>query len=215
MVVPECNECHRDSDVPPNHVGGWNTEHARLASKEVSNCASCHGQEYCADCHYGGGVDAKLHAGNNRGPDYEPRSHRGNFLLLHPLSAADAPRSCEKCHPVRFCTDCHAKFRPDELAFASHRRGWEGGTPHTTLTGPCGSCHANSSILPGEWKAGHSREARRNLGLCQSCHEDGSTCVKCHSARDGLGVKPHPDNWDTIGKNLNRAAGKRTCVRCH
>ncbi|HEY3488744.1 MAG TPA: hypothetical protein VGK27_01335, partial [Candidatus Deferrimicrobiaceae bacterium] len=59
------------------------------------------------------------------------------------------------------------------------------------------------------------REARRDLASCQACHADGDTCLKCHSSRTGLKINPHPDNWGSIQGKLNRAAGKRTCVKCH
>jgi hypothetical protein len=201
MVLPECNECHREADVTPNHIGGWNTEHSRLASKEGNNCSACHDQGFCADCHFGGGI--------------VPRSHRSDFREIHPIAAKDAPRSCEKCHAPRFCSDCHAKFQPEELQFQSHRKGWLNQSPHTNITGDCYKCHPNSVMMPHDWKREHAREAKRDLPSCQACHEDGETCIKCHSSRTGLKVNPHPDNWGSIQGNLNRAAGKRTCVRCH
>lgn len=223
MVVPECNECHREADVTPNHLAGWNTEHARLAGRESNNCAMCHDQGYCADCHQGGAVDARLHVSNVRGADTVPRSHRSDFREIHPIAAMDGPRSCEKCHEARFCSDCHAKYRPEELQFESHRRQF--GDIPVSAAGPrhalfplssCATCHPKGSALPShEWGPGHAREAKRNLAACQSCHADGETCLKCHSARQGLVVKPHPDNWDSIKGNLERASGRRTCVRCH
>ncbi len=222
LALPECNECHRESDVTPNHIAGWNTLHAFLAGKETRNCSTCHSQNFCEDCHYGGGADASLHASNNRGPDYKPRSHRSNFREIHPIAAADAPRSCEKCHDARFCSDCHAKFRPEELMFQSHRKGWSDlrtssvGPAHSTFTpGMCQTCHPNSVLPAHEWSREHAREARRDLASCQSCHADGEVCLKCHSARTGLLVNPHPDNWGSIRGNLERASGRRTCVRCH
>lgn len=222
MTLPECNSCHEDSDVPPNHVVGWNVEHALLAQKEVKNCSTCHRQDFCNECHQGGGVDAKLHVANTRGTDYVPRSHRGGFIETHPFAALDAPRSCEKCHAERFCQDCHARFRPEELMFSSHRKGWSDlktspvGPAHSTFTeGMCQTCHPNSVLPAHEWSREHAREARRDLAACQSCHGEGDVCLKCHSAKSGLLVNPHPDNWNGIKSNLEKASGRRTCVRCH
>ena len=64
-------------------------------------------------------------------------------------------------------------------------------------------------------EAGHAQEARRNLPTCQGCHADGQICLTCHSARTGLRVNPHPDNWGDIKDRINKAAGQRTCVKCH
>jgi len=222
MVLPECNECHRESNVTPNHLSGWNREHALLASREGTNCASCHDQSYCADCHLGGGVDAGLHVSNVRGPDTKPRSHRSDFRELHPIAAKDSPRSCERCHPARFCSDCHSRYQPEDLQFESHRRQFsdirisEVGPGHGGFSpASCASCHPKGVLPTHEWSPGHAREAKRNLSACQSCHADGTTCLKCHSARTGIKVNPHPDNWGSIKGNLDRAAGKRTCVKCH
>jgi hypothetical protein len=134
----------------------------------------------------------------------------------------DAPRSCEKCHEARFCSDCHARFRPEELQFESHRRQFSDirisrvGPGHGGFTAAnCRSCHPKGILPVREWSHAHGREARRELATCQSCHADGEACLKCHSARTGLQVKPHPDNWDSIKGNLGRASGRRTCVKCH
>ena len=222
MKPAECNECHKESGVAANHAAGWNVEHKLKAVKEGSNCAACHDQAFCSDCHYGGGVDADLHVSQGRSPNYKPRSHRTDFREIHPILAADSPRSCEKCHAPKFCESCHAKFRPEELQFQSHRRGWSdlttfaGGPRHSTFTeGQCQTCHPNSVLPAHAWSREHAREAKRDLASCQACHADGDTCLKCHSARSGLRVNPHPDNWGDIKDRLNKAAGRRTCVKCH
>jgi hypothetical protein len=79
----------------------------------------------------------------------------------------------------------------------------------------CTSCHPGGLLPKHQWSDAHGREARRNLVSCQSCHTDGDSCMKCHSARTGLRVKPHPDNWSSMKGRFERAAGKRTCVKCH
>jgi hypothetical protein len=220
--LADCNECHREANVTVTHEGGWNRGHGLLAAKEGNNCDACHEQGFCTDCHYGGGADAKPDASNSRGPDYKPKSHRSDFREIHPIAAMDAPRSCEKCHDARYCRDCHAKFQPEELQFSSHRRGWSdlrataAGPRHGTFSeSMCQTCHPGSVLPKHEWTKSHAREARRNLASCQSCHYDGDVCLKCHSAKAGLMVNPHPDNWGSIKGNLDRAAGKRTCVKCH
>jgi hypothetical protein len=218
LKIAECTECHRGSDVTPNHQAAWNEQHRLVAVKPNAPCADCHDQSYCADCHYGGGIDAGLHVSNDRGPNYKPRTHRTAFKETHPIAAFDKPNSCQRCHPASYCSECHARFQPQDLMFQSHRKGWSGTSPHnnpgvTVFT--CQTCHPNSVLPSHNWTSSHAREARRNLTTCQSCHPDGETCLKCHSAKSGLRVNPHPDNWGSIQGKLNKAAGKRTCVKCH
>jgi hypothetical protein len=220
--IRECTECHRDANVSPNHQAAWNAEHRQVAVKPDAPCADCHEQSFCTDCHFGGGIDAGLHVSQDRGPNYKPKSHRSSFLEVHPIAAFDSPNSCQRCHPTSFCSDCHARFQPQDLMFQSHRKGWSdrpaggGGPKHSTFPpDSCGTCHPNSVLPSHVWSGSHAREARRNLPTCQSCHSDGETCLKCHSAKSGLRVNPHPDNWGSIQGKLNKAAGKRTCVKCH
>lgn len=222
MRPAECNECHEGSNVSPNHQAAWNAQHRLIAVKPDAPCADCHDQSWCQDCHHGGGINADLRVSNDRGPNSKPKSHRSSFLEIHPISAFDAPRSCERCHDASFCRDCHARFRPEDLMFQSHRRGWSdrpavsGGPLHSTFPADsCQTCHPGSVLPAHQWSGAHAQEARRNLPTCQACHADGEICLKCHSARTGLRVNPHPDNWGDIKDKLNRAAGKRTCVKCH
>lgn len=222
MKIAECTDCHKQAGATPNHNVGWNREHALKASKSASKCETCHEQSFCLDCHQGGGIDADLHVSQGRSGNFKPKSHRTDFREIHPIAAMDSPRSCEKCHATKFCEACHSKFRPEELQFQSHRRGWSdlrttpAGPRHETFTeAQCQTCHPNSVLPAHSWTREHAREARRDLASCQACHADGDTCLKCHSSRSGLKVNPHPDNWGSISGRLNKAAGKRTCVKCH
>jgi hypothetical protein len=225
MKLNECNECHRDSGVVPNHQAGWNADHRRVAVKPDSgtNCAHCHAQAFCSDCHFGGGVNATLQTPTTRdGRDYMPRSHRSDFRETHPIQAAEKPASCTRCHPVSYCTDCHRQYQPADLAFQSHRKGFSDlqtsavGPKHATFPdSSCRSCHPNSLLSTHRWTSSHRQEARRNLAACQACHPDGDVCMKCHSARSGLRVKIHPGNWGSIKGKLQRASGQRSCLKCH
>jgi hypothetical protein len=225
MAIPECNECHRDADVPPNHVVGWNADHRFVSVRTPANCADCHNQSFCQDCHFGGGIDRDLHVSTAKsaGPDYMPKSHRSDWREIHPIAAFDRPASCNRCHQSpSFCNDCHARFRPEELQFESHRRQFrdirlsEVGPNHAIFPPEsCQTCHPGGLLPTHKWAGGHAREARRNLATCQACHPGGDVCLTCHSAKTGLRVNPHPDNWGDIKGRLDRAAGQRTCVKCH
>src|SRR3990172_8241035 len=56
----ECTECHQGSDVVPNHGAFWMKEHKLPAQKATSNCADCHQQSWCLDCHVGGGIEPEF-----------------------------------------------------------------------------------------------------------------------------------------------------------
>ncbi len=233
MTHNECNECHRDSNVVPNHQAGWNSDHRRAASKPESgtNCSHCHDSGFCADCHSGGAVGNGLGIApgtaqhtptTTDGRDFMPRSHRSAFRETHPIQAAENPTSCKRCHPVSYCTDCHRQYQPADMAFQSHRKGFSDlqtsavGPKHATFApNSCGTCHPRSLLPKQRWTSSHRQEARRNLAACQSCHPDGDVCMICHSARSGLRVKIHPGNWSSIKGKLQKASGRRSCNKCH
>jgi hypothetical protein len=222
MNIRDCNDCHQSNEVAPTHGSMWVKEHRLYAEKEPNNCQACHQQSFCLDCHTGGGIDPDLHASTS-GVDYMPKSHRTDFRELHPIKTFDDPKSCLRCHDQKqFCVTCHNKFNPNDLRFLSHRRGFSnievsaGGPQHSTFsTSQCQTCHPNSVLPTHNWTSSHAQEARRNLMSCQSCHSDGETCLKCHSAISGLRVNPHPENWGDIADKLKSYSNNRTCIKCH
>ena len=144
--------------------------------------------------------------------------HRTEYLVTHPLQARADQRSCTLCHEPDYCTECHTDFAPEDLVTVSHRRQFRDLSDglHSTL-GPetCQTCHTDSVLPVHEWTEGHSREARRDLLSCQSCHPQAEVCLTCHSAREGLIVNPHPANWNEIKNSLEGASGGSTCRACH
>jgi hypothetical protein len=220
MEVKDCGSCHTGEKVAPNHGPFWEREHSIAASKSAKNCADCHGQSFCLDCHTGGGIDAKLDVTNFRS-NYVPKSHRTDFREIHPLKALDNPQTCTRCHDARFCSDCHSKFRGEDLMVQSHRRSWsdlQAGNPgpaHSTFPADsCQSCHS-TGLSSHLWSADHAREARRNLQACQTCHSDGQVCMTCHSARTGLMMNPHPRNWNSVKDKYRSKSDGRSCIKCH
>lgn len=222
MEPRDCNNCHKSSGVVENHGSFWMEEHRLYAEKYPNNCKDCHEQSFCLDCHTGGGIDRDLHVSTS-GPDYMPKTHRTDFREIHPIKAMDDPRSCYRCHDAkRFCNECHSKFRPEDLRILSHRKGWSdlevssGGPKHSVFNlSQCETCHPNSLLPKHQWSSAHAREARKNLTSCQTCHPDGNVCLKCHSARTGLKINPHPEDWGKIKGRLKDASNERTCIKCH
>jgi hypothetical protein len=231
MPLKDCNECHKEQGIPLTHDNdwagkhhqdtNWMGEHRALAGKAGKNCADCHDQSFCLECHAGGGVDVELRKMNYK-RDYVPKSHRSDWLELHPLKALDNPQTCTRCHQQKYCADCHSKFRATDLQFLSHRRQFSDiklssvGPNHSIFnTSQCQTCHPGGIVPTHTWSGEHAREARRNLQACQTCHSDGDVCLTCHSARTGLRVSPHPRNWDSIKNNFRDRSSGRSCIRCH
>lgn len=221
MKISDCNDCHIAQGVAPNHDVTWLRSHRLSAERGESNCIECHKQSFCLDCHTGGGIDAKLST-RNYTRDYVPKSHRSDFLELHPLSAKSSPQSCNRCHDQKYCTSCHAQFKNEDLQFQSHRRQFRDiplssvGPIHASFTAAqCQSCHPGGLLPSHRWAADHAVEARRNLRACQTCHDQGDVCITCHSGRTGLKVNPHPRNWNAVKDNYRSKSGGRSCIKCH
>lgn len=221
MSLKECANCHKGSGVAPTHGSDQMREHVSVARRNGKNCVDCHNQQFCLDCHKGGGIDADLRTDNYR-RDYIPSTHRTDFREIHPIRAAENPQTCYRCHDSRTCSDCHAKFRGEDLMVKSHRRSWSekqagsAGPAHETFTADqCRSCHLNGLLPKHEWSADHAREARRNLQACQTCHSNGDICMTCHSARSGLMVNPHPRNWGAVKDKYRSKSDGKTCIKCH
>jgi hypothetical protein len=221
MKIAECNECHKGEGVAPNHDADWLRSHRLLANQGEKNCADCHDQQFCLDCHFGGGIDAKLSTRNYQA-DYTPKSHRTDWLEIHPIKALDNPQNCYRCHDRQYCQQCHSQFRPQDIQFLSHRRQFRDikltdiGPNHAIFNpSQCQTCHPGGLLPSHKWASDHAVEARRNLQACQSCHSDGDVCKTCHSAQKGLRVSPHPRNWNAVKNNYRDKSNKRSCLQCH
>jgi hypothetical protein len=226
-IVPDravCLNCHDEDFVDQVEFPGlkthgplWALNHRPYAKGESIDCYACHQQVDCLECHKSGFADEQGDFGNNM-----INIHRSDFHVTHPIAARTDPQLCSSCHESKFCRDCHDNFAPEDLAVLSHRRGWSNIT--VGPTGPahaqfnesqCQTCHPDSVLPVHEWSPQHAREARKNLATCQACHPEGDVCLKCHSARTGLRVNPHPSDWDDIKGRLDRASDSRTCRKCH
>lgn len=192
--LDECRDCHSGSGVMNNHGAFFVKEHRLLAQKAGNNCADCHEQSFCIDCHRGGGIEPDLTRSLSRRGEYMPRTHRSDFISIHSIKAADNPQNCYRCHESKFCSDCHSKIREKgNMKIKSHRKAG-----------------VNSQIY--EWNTDHGAEARRNLQSCESCHPDADVCIQCHSTGK---VNPHPRNWKNIKSRYKDESNGRTCKKCH
>lgn len=225
MITPAketCLECHEAEFYGEVSFSGikthgpvWSLNHRAPAKSGSIDCSACHEQSYCLECHTAGFADEMGEFGNNM-----INVHRSEFHVSHPIAARTDPQLCSSCHERDFCVECHARFAPEDLAIQSHRRGWSmldiSGTPHESFPeSACQSCHPNSVLPVHEWSNAHAREARKNLVTCQACHPEGDVCLTCHSAKTGLGVNPHPKDWNDMKNRLRDASDNRTCRKCH
>ncbi len=228
-IVPDlevCSQCHEQSFVdevalPDTKTHGpvWALQHRPFAKGSTYDCSACHQQDYCLECHKSGFADEQGEFTNNM-----INVHRSDFQVSHPIAARTDPQLCSSCHESRFCSECHDRFAPADLAVESHRRGWRnistgGAATHADIAAidedSCESCHPGSVLPSHDWSANHAREARKNLATCQTCHPEGNICLQCHSARSGLMINPHPSDWNDIDGRLRRASDGKTCRKCH
>lgn len=190
MEISECNSCHTGEGIAPNHGSDFTREHRALARKAGNNCSQCHDQGMCLDCHQGGLMSGTDLGKENFGRDSHPKSHRSDFVSIHPIKAKDNPQQCYRCHEAKsFCNACHSRFPKGSLKIKSHLRS---GDSQTYM-----------------WSSEHATEARRNLQSCQTCHADGDVCLQCHSATKGAKINPHPRGFKSSNRN------NKTCRVCH
>lgn len=164
----DCRECHGGSGVADNHGAFFLNEHKLLARKASGNCADCHQQSFCLDCHKGGGLEADFQKSLSRRGEYMPKTHRSDFISIHPVKAADNPRDCYRCHESNFCSDCHTR----QIVRNRSRMDIK---PHRPV-------FASPGVLAQSWVSDHSADARRNLQSCQGCHPQKGDCTNflCH-----------------------------------
>jgi hypothetical protein len=230
-IVPArqvCLDCHDAAVAEGTKLGGtkthgpvWALNHRSEAKLGAGiDCASCHQQDFCLECHKSGFADEQGRFGNNM-----INVHTSDFHVSHPIAARTNPQLCASCHEPSFCSDCHTDFRAGRASGPSHRRtfglGFNGNfeaihrgmSPATN----CDVCHLTDSVSPDfhAWSQGHAREARKSLHTCQACHSSGDVCLTCHSATQGPGFNPHGKGWSSRAGRLDRASNGKTCRMCH
>ncbi len=173
-------------------------DHVGIAKANPELCASCHGDDFCADCH--------------AGPIRPMRLHAADYLTSHGLDARSAVNDCSSCH--RLQSDCKACHTRVGVTTAS-----EGGEESAFGVGSALRFH------PGDWAGapgalqGHAGPAQRNIAACVSCHDE-DTCLACHAttsaATPGLDVSPHGAGFANSTRcTVLEARNRRVCLKCH
>ena len=232
-IIPEravCLPCHEPSSIEETVLGPsrthtplWVQSHGEESQRADAQCIKCHSLSSCVDCHKGGELGSDLRRRTAR-IETMPSTHTSRFRVVHPLKAVgENIEQCYTCHSRQQCIDCHQSYRNRFPAkeLVSHQKNWEAliagdGVPdHEGFSqNQCQDCHPGGALSRGEWSRDHSREARRSLSGCQTCHPEGEACMPCHSARSGLMVNPHPKNWKNIQGKFRRESPE-VCEKCH
>jgi hypothetical protein len=201
---------HREADFRTTH------KHAVRTGLQKENCASCHTDQSCQECHSGSGIDAssvasrfyapaqpRVEALDNARPQSIALVHRIDYRFTHGLDAGAKAMQCQSCHePATFCGQCHASPR------------------EATGAAPVPASHG----APGFVVAGgglHATLARRDIEQCAACHQqDGAepACVKCHIDPDGIrntNTRTHESGFMRDVEGPWHEDGGAACYVCH
>ncbi|MBK8230814.1 MAG: hypothetical protein IPK72_09590 [Candidatus Eisenbacteria bacterium] len=97
-AMNDCRTCHAADEPlrPMSHMPDWAATHGGEALVPDADCADCHTQTDCQDCHAGDNV--------------RPRVHPLGFDSSHALEARANAIDCAGCHEdVSFCSSCHTE----------------------------------------------------------------------------------------------------------
>jgi hypothetical protein len=220
-----CESCHASfvNLVPADHlVADFRKDHkkmTRLGGLDVS-CATCHTQNFCADCH--GAAPLERFGKSALMSEPSPRSsstsngpkqmtlqmtHNMNYRYTHGIDAKAKSTECFDCHNARtFCEQCHAVG--DNLT--------PGAKPASHLS------PGFTTLGRGSGGGKHAELALRDIESCMSCHDARGAdpvCITCHVDPDGIkGTHPrtHPGGFmQNEGNGSWHRDPGATCFNCH
>lgn len=222
----QCKLCHSDPENPGNvpHVENY----SQLFSHEKHlgaglECETCHQkiktletvEPYilpemtdCVSCHRSKNVSAECNVCHKPNERLKPLTHGPNFLHEHgdlartgTETAVSGEKSCNLCHNVNYCQQCHEGDNLDRMTHPlnyeyTHSLDARGKERECTVCHTersfCIDCHADNLVMPQNHTGGwanrldggrHRIEAENDLENCMSCHEADAeqVCQKCHS----------------------------------
>lgn len=137
--------------APESHSANFAYTHGIALHTDEADCASCHTETFCTDCHVGLTAPIAIHP--------------PGFLSLHGPEALARANDCASCHTTtRFCAECHQQSDLTTVPGSAPPPGFQAHPPDWL--------DATSA-----WS--HGPEARANLLSCMSCHS-GTDCADCH-----------------------------------
>jgi Cytochrome c7 and related cytochrome c len=157
------------------HSTDFPSRHGAVAASGGMDCAQCHAEKVCADCH--------------AAPDSR-RFHSANFVERHAADVFTNAADCQTCHNTqRFCLDCHrrtgiAAGAQMNAAFHNGQATWILSHGQAARTGmeSCASCHRQNDCVrchsaTGGWGVNPHRPGfqasalgARNSASCRWCH---------------------------------------------
>lgn len=129
----ECADCHLGAEPKPadHKMATWKHDHGLEATFTTSDCAMCHTQQSCDECHQGELLDG--------------RPHPAGWEFNH-FTEASYGEDCLVCHETRtFCTDCHKVMTPLPHKLGAEWANYPNGGEHVdearAFGETCISCH--------------------------------------------------------------------------
>lgn len=224
VATNACESCHVSTVnlLPQDHkVVSFIDNHKFAAMESNANCAMCHDDQSCNECHVATIGIAEANSAKDFYQPYYPsnfvdgakqqvitRVHELNYRFTHGIDSKGKTSECQSCHQIEtFCASCH-QAEGEDFAFsgivpASHLKS----TFKTIGVGSGGGDHA---IL-----------ARRDIESCMSCHDvNGAdpTCITCHLDSDGVrGTNPktHASNFMKNEHGDWHDDAGSVCYNCH
>jgi hypothetical protein len=217
----QCLNCHSTETQfrPDNHSNNWSREHMNEIRAGDSDCAHCHTNNYCQQCHESTDlISTKILAKDF----YSPMSpqlageqtvilksvHQLNYRFIHQLDASGKEKDCRICHETSsYCGQCH-----DISSNPQIRPAWHGGPDWGAI-----------ALAVGSGGGRHAEFARRDIERCAACHDvQGAdpTCLMCHTDFDGIrntDPKTHESGYSNRfdeGSNFHNDEGA-LCFTCH
>ena len=183
----ECFVCHATETQfrPENHANNWSREHMNEIRAGSDDCAHCHTNNYCQQCHESTDlISTKILAGDFYSPQNPQLAgqqtlilksvHQLNYRFVHQLDASGKEKDCRVCHETStYCAQCHNVENNPGI-----RPAWHGGPDWGAL-----------ALAVGSGGGRHAELARRDIERCAACHDvQGAdpTCLMCHTDFDGV-----------------------------
>lgn len=177
----DCATCHTEVGLdwePPSHALNWERLHGSVSrsgsSDLMDDCAMCHSENSCNECHF----------------QVAPDNHT-NFWRLrgHGVTARMDRENCAACHTSDSCQRCHEESPP-----LNHRGLWGGSRSNHCLSchlpvqsaAGCATCHRST---PSHGDATPIPPDHTPSSQCRACHgvdaplphaDNGTTCIVCH-----------------------------------
>lgn len=183
----ECLTCHANNTKfrPDSHIPTWTREHMVQVRAGDADCAHCHTNNYCQECHEPTNMITTKMLPQNFYSSFSAHAdgkqnlivksvHGLNYRFVHQLDASGKEKECSSCHETSvYCGECH-----NTISTPQNRPAWHGGADWGAI-----------ALGVGSGGGRHAELARRDIERCAACHDvQGAdpTCLMCHSDFDGI-----------------------------